>query len=154
MSSQMPIVTPEQQEKRLPYLPGLDGLRALAVVAVLLYHADLTIAGGFLGVESFFVLSGYLITGLLLAEWRREGRVDLGAFWLRRARRLLPALFVMLVGTLALTSIALLLQPPMAALLAWALLGEALTVRQGIGGVIVLTGVYIAGRRAVPRARD
>src|SRR5262245_10373337 len=107
MSSQMPIVRPEQQETRLPYLPGLDGLRALAVVAVLLYHADLTNAGGLVGVETFFVLSGFLITGLLLAEWRREGRVDLGAFWLRRARRLLPALSVMLVGTLVLASIML-----------------------------------------------
>jgi peptidoglycan/LPS O-acetylase OafA/YrhL/CubicO group peptidase (beta-lactamase class C family) len=106
MDSQMPIARPEQ-DRRFPYLPGLDGLRALAVIAVLLYHADLTIAGGFLGVESFFVLSGFLITALLLSEWRQTGRVDLGAFWLRRARRLLPALFLMLVGTLALASIAL-----------------------------------------------
>jgi peptidoglycan/LPS O-acetylase OafA/YrhL/CubicO group peptidase (beta-lactamase class C family) len=60
-----------------------------------------------LGVESFFVLSGFLITSLLLAEWRRNGRVDLSAFWLRRARRLLPALFLMLAGTLALVSLLL-----------------------------------------------
>ena len=80
-------------EVRLPYLPGLDGLRALAVIAVLLYHAELPwIPGGFLGVEIFFVISGYLITTLLLAEWRQRGRIDLKAFWLRRARRLLPAL--------------------------------------------------------------
>jgi peptidoglycan/LPS O-acetylase OafA/YrhL len=86
----------------LPYLPGLDGLRALAVVAVLLYHAGLPwIPGGFLGVEVFFVLSGYLITALLLAEWRRLGRVDLKAFWWRRARRLLPALYLVLIATLA-----------------------------------------------------
>ena len=66
---------------RLPYLPGLDGLRALAVVAVLLYHAGLPwIPGGFLGVEVFFVISGYLITSLLLAEWHAQGRVDLKAF--------------------------------------------------------------------------
>src|SRR5437762_13932592 len=77
----------------LPYFPGLDGLRAVAVTAVLLYHAALAwIPGGFLGVEVFFVISGYLITALLLAEWQRRGRIDRAAFWLRRARRLLPAL--------------------------------------------------------------
>jgi peptidoglycan/LPS O-acetylase OafA/YrhL len=86
----------------LPYLPGLDGLRALAVIAVLLYHAELAwMPGGFLGVEVFFVISGYLITALLLTEWRRLGRVDLKAFWLARARRLLPALYLLLVVTLA-----------------------------------------------------
>src|SRR3712207_750644 len=86
----------------LPYLPGLDGLRALAVVAVLLYHAELTwLPGGFLGVEIFFVISGYLITALLLTEWRQLGRVDLKGFWIRRARRLLPALCLLLALTLA-----------------------------------------------------
>ena len=86
----------------LPYLPGLDGLRALAVVAVLLYHAELTwLPGGYLGVEIFFVISGYLITALLLTEWRRLGRVDLKGFWIRRARRLLPALYLLLALTLA-----------------------------------------------------
>ncbi len=86
---------------RLSYLPGLDGLRALAVGAVLLYHAGMPwMPGGFLGVELFFVLSGYLITSLLLGEWVAEGRIDLGAFWLRRARRLLPALFLLLAVTL------------------------------------------------------
>jgi peptidoglycan/LPS O-acetylase OafA/YrhL len=69
---------------------------------VLLYHADLAwIPGGFLGVEVFFVISGYLITALLLAEWRQRGRIDLKTFWLRRARRLLPALYVLLVVSLA-----------------------------------------------------
>ena len=77
-------------------------MRALAVIAVLLYHADLAwIPGGFLGVEVFFVISGYLITALLLAEWRQRGSIDLKTFWLRRARRLLPALYVLLVTTLA-----------------------------------------------------
>jgi peptidoglycan/LPS O-acetylase OafA/YrhL len=86
----------------LPYMPGLDGLRALAVIAVLLYHGGLTwLPGGFLGVEVFFVISGYLITALLLAQWRRYGRVDFKAFWLGRARRLLPALYLLLVVTLA-----------------------------------------------------
>jgi peptidoglycan/LPS O-acetylase OafA/YrhL len=84
---------------RLPYRPALDGIRALAVAAVLAYHAGLPWArGGFLGVDAFFVLSGYLITSLLLAEWRSQGSIGLVAFWSRRARRLLPALFLMLVG--------------------------------------------------------
>ena len=83
---------------RLPYLPALDGLRALAVLAVLLYHANVPgLPGGFLGVEMFFVISGYLITSLLLAEWSAHGRVDFKGFWLRRARRLFPALLALLV---------------------------------------------------------
>ncbi|BBL79498.1 acyltransferase [Rubrobacter xylanophilus] len=86
----------------LPYLPGLDGMRAVAVIAVLVYHAGAVwLPGGFLGVDVFFVLSGYLITSLLLAEWRARGRVNLKRFWLRRARRLLPALYLVLVATLA-----------------------------------------------------
>ncbi|MCA1716276.1 MAG: acyltransferase family protein, partial [Actinobacteria bacterium] len=69
---------------------------------VLLYHAGLAwIPGGFLGVEVFFVISGYLITSLLLTEWRQRGRIDLAGFWLRRARRLLPALYLLLAVTLA-----------------------------------------------------
>ena len=87
---------------RLPYQPGLDGLRALAVIAVLLYHAQPHwLPGGFLGVDVFFVISGYLIASLLLAEWRQCGRIDLKAFWLGRARRLLPALYLLLAITLA-----------------------------------------------------
>ena len=87
---------------RLPRLPALDGLRAFAVIAVLLYHGGIPwLPGGFLGVEVFFVISGYLITALLLAEWRHVGRIDLKAFWLRRARRLLPALYLVLAATLA-----------------------------------------------------
>jgi peptidoglycan/LPS O-acetylase OafA/YrhL len=79
------------------YLPGLDGVRALAVIGVLLYHADLTwISGGFLGVDVFFVLSGFLITSLILEEFDRSGRIDFAKFYLGRARRLLPALFLML----------------------------------------------------------
>ena len=93
------------ETRRLPYLPGLDGLRALAVTAVLLYHADQRwLPGGFLGVEVFFVISGFLITSLLLAEWRERGRIEIGAFYLRRARRLLPALFLLLLGVLAFTA--------------------------------------------------
>jgi peptidoglycan/LPS O-acetylase OafA/YrhL/CubicO group peptidase (beta-lactamase class C family) len=94
-------------QAHLQYLPGLDGIRAIAVIAVLVYHAGLGLYGGYLGVESFFVLSGFLITTLLLADWREDGRISLGEFWVRRARRLLPALFLMLAGTLALTALLL-----------------------------------------------
>ena len=106
------VVRGEAAERRLseggslPYLPGLDGMRALAVIAVLLYHSGsgggggAFVPGGFLGVEVFFVISGYLITSLILAQWRTTGRVDLKAFWVGRARRLLPALYVVLVVTL------------------------------------------------------
>lgn len=87
--------------KRLPDLPAMDGLRALAVAAVCIYHAGLGwLPGGFLGVEVFFVISGYLITSLLVAEYDATGRIDLKAFWVGRARRLLPALFTVLVLTL------------------------------------------------------
>jgi len=88
---------------RLRYQPGLDGLRAVAVAAVVIYHFGVSwLPGGFLGVEVFFVISGYLITSLLLGEWRDSGAINLRRFWLRRARRLLPALFVTLVGVSAL----------------------------------------------------
>jgi peptidoglycan/LPS O-acetylase OafA/YrhL len=92
---------------RLGYLPALDGLRAVAVVAVLLYHSyDLRMfRGGFLGVDVFFVLSGYLITLVLVSGYRSAGRVDLRTFWLRRARRLLPALFLVLGVTCAYTAL-------------------------------------------------
>lgn len=101
MASESPQAT-AVRGARLPYLPGLDGLRAIAVLAVLLYHADLTwLPGGFLGVEVFFVISGYLITSLLLAEWDERGRLNLKVFWLRRARRLLPALFLVIAAVLA-----------------------------------------------------
>lgn len=81
------------------YIPSLDGLRALAVLAVILYHAHFSwIRGGFIGVEVFFVVSGFLITCLLLEESEDTGGISLRQFWLRRARRLLPALFSMLVA--------------------------------------------------------
>ena len=86
------------------YLPGLDGVRALAVLGVLLYHGDLTwMQGGFLGVDVFFVLSGFLITTLITEEFERSGRINFGKFYLGRARRLLPALLLMLfvVGLVA-----------------------------------------------------
>jgi peptidoglycan/LPS O-acetylase OafA/YrhL len=79
------------------YIPALDGLRAFAVAGVMAYHLNYGwAAGGYLGVDLFFVLSGFLITGLLLGEWQQQGRVRFGAFWGRRARRLLPAVLLLL----------------------------------------------------------
>ncbi|MHB8219576.1 MAG: acyltransferase family protein [Acidimicrobiales bacterium] len=83
---------------RLRYVPGLDGIRAFAVVAVMAYHNFSWFPGGFYGVDAFFVLSGFLITSLLVSEWQGSGTVRLGTFWARRARRLLPALFVLVAG--------------------------------------------------------
>ena len=83
----------------MPYIPAVDGLRALSVIAVIVYHANKSwLGGGFLGVEVFFVISGYLITLLLLAERERTGTVTLRNFWMRRARRLLPALWTLLLS--------------------------------------------------------
>lgn len=86
---------PLQQHR---YMPGLDGLRAFAVLAVILYHLNTDWApGGLLGVGIFFVLSGYLITDILVSQWERNRRIDLVDFWKRRARRLLPAMYVMIL---------------------------------------------------------
>ncbi len=94
-----PSRAPRPGRGGLPYHPALDGLRALAVLAVMLYHGQVSwTRGGFLGVDLFFVLSGFLITGLLLSEHARTGTVDLVRFWGRRARRLLPALLVVLLA--------------------------------------------------------
>ncbi len=82
---------------RLRHVPALDGLRGIAVAGVVAFHAE-SLTGGYLGVDLFFVLSGYLITSLLLVEFQGTGAIRLLAFWARRARRLLPALFGVLVG--------------------------------------------------------
>src|SRR5580698_6746908 len=88
----------ETSHSRLAYLPALDGVRAFAVVAVMIYHGGPFFAtGGFMGVDTFFVLSGFLITSLLVSEWMQSVAIKLSAFWARRARRLLPALFLMLL---------------------------------------------------------
>ena len=94
-----PDQVPAQDRLRFGYRPALDGMRALAVLAVLLFHGGVSwLPGGFLGVDAFFVLSGFLITSLLLAEHTRTGDIRLGAFWIRRARRLLPALVLVVVA--------------------------------------------------------
>ena len=97
----------ERQRPKLGYRPALDGLRAVAVLAVMVEHSGvrrpggtgLLLPGGFLGVDVFFVISGFLITSLLLIEHDGTGRVDLRRFWLRRARRLLPAACVTIAAT-------------------------------------------------------
>jgi peptidoglycan/LPS O-acetylase OafA/YrhL len=97
---------PVANAPHIAYRPGLDGLRAIAVASVFLYHSRIDwLPGGFLGVDLFFVLSGYLITSLLLVEWEARNQIDLRRFWLRRARRLLPALVVVVLASLILASI-------------------------------------------------
>jgi peptidoglycan/LPS O-acetylase OafA/YrhL len=90
---------PRGRPIRFGFVPALDGLRALSVLGVMLYHGGApVVSGGFLTIDVFFVLSGFLITSLLLGEWATRVTIKLGQFWTRRARRLLPALLVMLLG--------------------------------------------------------
>jgi peptidoglycan/LPS O-acetylase OafA/YrhL len=103
-----PVQSEHTSHPTLRYLPGLDGLRAISVLAVMAFHHYFVFGttqgwmpGGFLGVEVFFVVSGYLITSLLLAERREHGKVSFKNFWMRRARRLLPALWVLIAAVVA-----------------------------------------------------
>ncbi|AHG89279.1 acyltransferase 3 [Gemmatirosa kalamazoonensis] len=89
-------------QDRADFRPDLEGLRGLAILLVVLFHAEVAgLAGGFVGVDVFFVLSGFFITGLLVREYANEGTVDVPAFYGRRALRLLPPLFLVLLATLA-----------------------------------------------------
>lgn len=91
---------------RFSYVPALDGIRTLAVAAVVLYHLNPALApGGMQGVTIFFVLSGFLITRLLLVELHNTGTIDFKAFWKRRLRRLVPAIFTVIVVTAALCTL-------------------------------------------------
>jgi len=95
-------VVPRRRGARSRGIPALDGIRAVAIGLVLVEHGGIPgVPGGFLGVDVFFVLSGFLITSLLLDELGRRGRIALAAFWIRRARRLLPALIVMVLAVVA-----------------------------------------------------
>ncbi|MGO1561533.1 Lipopolysaccharide modification acyltransferase [Actinomycetales bacterium JB111] len=95
-----------RQVVRAGRMPGLDGIRALAIIAVLVFHMfPGLLPGGFVGVDLFFVLSGFLITTLLLREIAKRGRIDLPAFWKRRARRLLPALFLVVIVSVPIAAI-------------------------------------------------
>ena len=114
---------PGETTKTRDRAPGLDGVRALAVLTVIGFHEGASgLSGGFLGVDIFFVLSGFLITDLLVARYDRTGRLDLAGFWTRRARRLLPALAVMLV---VVTAAATVIEPGQEASLRLALLAAA-----------------------------
>ena len=97
--TQLPVPAPETAASPTPFrVTGLDGVRAIAVILVILFHLSPgAVVGGFLGVDLFFVVSGFLITSLLLREREATGRISLSAFWRRRARRLLPALAVLLL---------------------------------------------------------
>src|SRR5439155_3088598 len=91
--------------RKSPHWPALDGWRGLSIWFAISVHAGYFTAGGVLSLDTFFVLSGFLITGILLREWLRNvergaGSIDLLAFWARRARRLLPGLFVVLAAVL------------------------------------------------------
>ena len=84
-------------EKSAAHIDGIDGLRAIAVLMFIAYHLKLPVAkGGLLGVTVFFVISGYLITRILMTEIENTGTIDLKNFWIHRLRRLLPAVFAML----------------------------------------------------------
>ena len=97
---------PRPAGSEMKYLPGLDGMRAIAVAAIVGYHLGAPwLPGGLLGVGMFFTLSGYLITTILLTTWDRRGDLDLRNFWLRRARRLLPALIMVLIVVLVATPV-------------------------------------------------
>src|SRR4051794_18786712 len=99
MATDAPASAPAKTAPPLAHQPALDGIRALAVIAVILFHAGNTYAtAGFIGVDMFLVLSGFLITTLLLRELALTGRVAVKAFWMRRARRLLPALILVLIA--------------------------------------------------------
>ena len=91
----------------MPYRPDIDGLRALAVIGVILFHADLGLSGGFVGVDVFFVISGFLITSLILKDIK-SNQFSLLGFWERRARRIFPALYVVTITTIGLSYLFLL----------------------------------------------
>jgi peptidoglycan/LPS O-acetylase OafA/YrhL/lysophospholipase L1-like esterase len=127
----------DTRRPRLRHMPALDGVRGAAVIAVILYHDGQTggaaeLTGGYLGVDLFFTLSGFLITSLLLREWADRGGVALGSFWSRRARRLLPAVLLLL-----------------AAISAWALLFAADRVVDRVRDQALAALLYVANWQAI-----
>lgn len=120
-------------DARPAHRPAIQGLRAVAVLMVVAYHADLPVPGGFTGVDVFFVISGFVIAEMLRREWGRTGTIDLREFFRRRVRRLLPALALVIVVTLVLNAIivAPLAQP-------------ARTALTGLGGLLLSANVVIA----------
>jgi peptidoglycan/LPS O-acetylase OafA/YrhL len=105
------VASPPPTDGRAPFRPDIEGLRAVAVLLVLAYHARIPgFPGGYIGVDVFYVVSGFLITGLIVRELRETGRVDLLTFYARRARRLLPAALVVIALTVSASAIVL---PPL-----------------------------------------
>jgi peptidoglycan/LPS O-acetylase OafA/YrhL len=97
---------PSWHSRPIGYIPALDGMRAVAVGLVIAYHLGYSgVAGGYIGVEVFFVLSGWLVCALLMNEQQRTGGIALAEFWVRRARRLLPAVVVVVAGTMLVASV-------------------------------------------------
>ncbi|MCX6459168.1 MAG: acyltransferase family protein [Actinobacteria bacterium] len=122
----------------LAFRPDVEGLRAIAILLVVGYHAGLPfIPGGFIGVDVFFVISGFLITGLLVAEAHRSGHVALASFWARRARRLLPAAVLVLV---------------VVALVSWFVIPAI--DHELVGGDIVAASLYVSNIRFAAQATD
>ena len=114
--------------KKRRYITGLDGIRAIAVIMVLAYHLKLALfKSGFLGVTVFFVLSGYLITGILISEVEEEGTIDLKNFWLRRIRRLVPAVMSMAVVIIFVSAVVNRVILQRAARISWHLFWDLIT---------------------------
>ena len=116
-------------------LRHVQGLRAIAVIGVVAYHAGLPLPGGFTGVDVFFVISGFVICAMLLRQFESAGQVSLKQFYARRVRRLLPALVVML-SIVALASAAL--QSPIGTIL-----GQTMTARTGLGATLLSANVVL-----------
>lgn len=122
------------QDRQLDYRrKDIQGLRALAVLAVVAFHADLPVPGGFLGVDVFFVISGFVITGMLCREWTRSGRVDFARFYWRRFKRLTPALAFMILVVVPAAGFIL---PPATA--------QRATVETALGAIMLVANLVIA----------
>ncbi|WP_193606618.1 acyltransferase family protein [Nocardioides lijunqiniae] len=137
MSATTETRSPERAPSR-SFRPDIEGLRAVAVLSVLIYHADLVwVPGGYVGVDVFFVISGFLITSLMVREVERRGRLGLADFWARRARRLLPASTVVLVFSAVVALVCL-----------------PVNTRKDFGGDIVSAALYVVNWRLGAREVD
>lgn len=131
--SAVDVAAPHQRDERGHWRPDIQGLRAVAVVAVIAYHAGLPVPGGFVGVDIFFVISGFVITGMLLRQWQSTATLRLARFYWRRFLRLTPALGAMVAATLLGS---LMLQSPLGA--------QETTALTGIGAMLLTANIVIA----------